>query len=461
MRRHFNRAVTDSAFSISLALLAAICLACPTPASAHGYRLLYTFCQAGGDCPDGQGPSGGLVEDGSGNLYGVTYSGGASKYYGVAYELERAAKGRYAYHVIYNFGATLEDALEPGGSLILDTAGNLYGTSGYGGAGEYGLGTVFELMPNKRHDKWTEKLLYSFCSQTNCNDGGLPMTLTYAGAASGALYDGKSPLFGITAGFGGEGATAPSTAYDVQPGTGFQLLHTFGSRGDGAGAYGPLVEDASGNLYGATVQGGSDTTNAGVLYELSPAKNSYTETILHTFCPGYPCADGSQPESGVTMDASGNLYGTTYYGGADCSVDGDIGCGVAFMLKPDGISSKETVLRTFCSSKHCADGVNPFGPLLLDAQGNIFGTTLLGGNKVAPYGGGTLFEVSGSTFQVLHKFCHYPFYGGSCTDVTDGFYPNGALIRDGKGRLFGTTFYGGAGQTASYSGNGVVFELVP
>ncbi|HEY3778804.1 MAG TPA: choice-of-anchor tandem repeat GloVer-containing protein [Rhizomicrobium sp.] len=451
MRRHLSFAVTASTFSFCLALAGAACIAA-TPASAHGFRVLHTFCKAGGSCSDGQNPSGGLVEDANGNLYGLTGFGGASTY-GVAYELEHIANSQYKYKIVYNFGAG-NDSAEPGGELILDTAGNLYGTAAFGGSGNGG--TVFELVPNKRHDKWTEKILYNFCSQQNCNDGGAPTGgLTYAGAASGALYDGTSPLFGVTAGFGGEGGQAPSTAYELQPGAGFQLLHTFtGAEGDGAPAIGPLVADASGNLYGVTVQGGSDTTYAGVVYELSPAKNGYTETILHTFCPAYPCTDGSQPEGDMVMDASGNLYGTTYYGGASCQVDGYIGCGVAFMLKPDGIHSKETVLHAFCSAKHCADGVNPFGDLLMDAQGNIFGTTWLGGNKVGPYGQGTLFELSGSSLQVLHKFCQQ-------ANCTDGVTPNGALIRDSKGRLFGTTINGGAGQTQTYPGDGIVYELVP
>ncbi|HEY3778801.1 MAG TPA: choice-of-anchor tandem repeat GloVer-containing protein [Rhizomicrobium sp.] len=441
MRRNLTCAVTASAFSFCLALAGAASIAA-TPASAHGFRVIYTFCKDGGDCLEGAGPEG-LVEDANGNFYGVAYSGGASKYYGVAYELERTAKSQYKYKVLYNFGATIDDAAGHVGSLVLDTAGDLFGAAG---GGTHEGGAIFELVPDKRHRNWMEQILYNFCSQENCTDGGGPdHGLTYAGAASGALYDGKSPLFGVTFGTGGEGGGAPSVAYELQPGAGFQLLHTFGSGGDGAGAIGPLAEDASGNLYGETIQGGA-YTNAGVVYELSPAKNGYAETVLHTFCPGYPCADGATPESGVVMDTSGNLYGTTYYGGADCPVDGDVGCGVAYMVKPDGINSQETVLHTFCSSKHCADGLNPVDPLFLDAQGNLFGTTLLGGNKVAPDGQGTLFEISGSNFQVLHKFCQQP-------NCTDGANPDGAPIRDPKGRLFGTAG-GGAGH-------GIAYELVP
>jgi uncharacterized repeat protein (TIGR03803 family) len=450
MRRRLSSALTGSAFSFCLALAGAACIAA-TPASAHGFRVLYTFCKDGGDCVDGQYPSGGLVEDANGNLYGLTSSGGASTYYGVAYELERTAKGQYKYRVIYNF--TAGDSAEPGGTLIFDTAGNLYGTAA--GGGSHNGGTVFELVPNKHQVHWTEKILYNFCSLENCADGTGPGgPLTYAGAASGALYDGISPLFGVT--FGLITEDTAGTAYELQPGTGFQLLHTFyGTNGDGVGPVAPLVEDSSGNLYGVTIQGGDQYFNAGVLYELSPAKKGYTETILHTFCSiSRPCTDGDTPEGALVMDTSGNLYGTTYNGGADCSPDGEIGCGVAFEVMPDGTDSQETVLHAFCSAKHCADGVNPTGYLLMDPQGNLFGTTLVGGNKVGPTGHGTLFELSGSSLQVLHKFCQQ-------ANCTDGDYAEGAPIRDSKGRLFGTTPLGGAGVGGSHSGNGVVYELVP
>ncbi|MGH6889208.1 MAG: choice-of-anchor tandem repeat GloVer-containing protein [Rhizomicrobium sp.] len=438
------------------AALGATCFAPSAPAYAHGYKVLYTFCRDV-DCVDGANPSGGLVEDAAGNLYGTTVSGGTSSNcnqiacgYGVAFELKRTNSG-YKYRVLYDFDAKGDDAADPGGSLIFDMAGNLYGVTEFGGSGN--LGTVFELLRPKGKSPWTIRILYSFCSEDNCADGGYPSSgLTYAGAASGALYDGTSPLFGVTFGFGGEGITAPSTAYELVPGKSFQVLHTFGeTEGDGAGADGPVVLDASGNLYGSTIQSETEF-EGGVVYELSPS-GGWTETLLHTFCETFPCTDGSTPESGLVIDPSGNLYGTTRYGGADCTPDGDVGCGVAFEVVPDGVNSQKTVLHAFCSTKHCGDRPNPAGPLVLDAQGNLFGTTA-GYNLFEPKAGGDLFELSGSDFQVLNKFCKK-------ANCADGFSPEGPIVRDPQGRTFGVTTYGGNGVSETYAGDGVAYDLVP
>lgn len=442
-----------------------ICLALSAPASAHGYKVLYTFCANGGDCPDGANPSGGLVQDAAGNLYGVTVHGGSTSDciqfcgYGVAYELERTGKGEYRYEVIYNFCTADDctDGADPGGSLIFDNTGDLYGITAFGGSGP-GLGTIFELVPNGA--QWTEHALYSFCPDGEDGCAALPGGgLTYKGAASGKLYDGTSSLYGVASTESGGEFGPPGVAWKFQPGTGYQTIHTFGDPqgSDGSQPAAPLIEDSSGNLYGTTLEGGS-RSEGGTVFELSPSHGAYSETILHAFCTNFDCSDGFEPEAGLVQDAAGNLYGTTLEGGVSCNAGGELGCGVAFMIAPNGTNSQETVLHDFCSSKHCADGGFPMATLLGDSQGNFFGTAEFGGNKLSPYGGGVLFELSGSSLRVLYKFCKG---GVDYYNCPDGLYPGIGVIEDKKGRLFGASTYGGAGQTESFGGYGVVYEDTP
>jgi uncharacterized repeat protein (TIGR03803 family) len=450
--------------SAAAAMTGVICLALLAPASARSYKVLYTFCASGGDCQDGQNPSGGLVRDAAGNLYGVTTHGGSTSDciqfcgYGVAYKLQRTGKGEYQYEVLYNFctadsGCT--DGADPGGSLIFDTAGDLYGVTAFGGSGD--LGTIFELVPNGDH--WTEQVLYSFCPDDEDGCAALPSgDLTYKGAASGKPYDGTSPLFGVASTDSGGEFGPPGVAWKFQPGEGYQTIHTFGDPqgSDGSQPVAPLIEDSAGNLYGTTLEGGSES-EGGTVIELSPSAGTYSETILYAFCANFDCSDGYEPQAGLVLDAAGNLYGTTYEGGQSCSAAGKLGCGVAFMIEPNGTNSRETVLHDFCSSKDCADGGFPAATLLADSRGNFFGTAEIGGNKLSPYGGGVLFELSGTRLRALYKFCT----GGVYYDCPDGVHPGIGVIEDKKSPLFGASAYGGAGQTESYDGNGVVYEETP
>ena len=181
-------------------------------------------------------------------------------------------------------------------------------------------------------------------------------------------------------------------------------------------------------------------------------------TELHSFCFG--CLDGSAPVAGLTMDASGNLYGTTEFGGTHgakgCGVGLQCG-GVVFELAPPGAGTAswtETVLYDFCANKGCADGASPRAGLLVDASGNLYGTTAAGGNHLGNGNtGGTIFELMPNagdarwTEAVLHEFCHK----GQCTD---GANPQAGLIQDASGNLYGTVPNGGG------PGKGAVFELV-
>lgn len=260
-----------------------------------------------------------------------------------------------------------------------------------------------------------------------------------------------------------------------------EVLYSFQSIPDGAGPIGRIVYDKDGNLYGATLNGGAANCygpgQCGTVYELSPpAKNGdpWIETILHVF-QGLQAGDGATPGGGLIMDAAGNLYGTTEYDGTgQCRLSGAvIGCGTAYEMSPPsqpGGAWTETVIYNFQGGK---DGYVPSGDLVFDQSGNLYGVTLWGGGRGttcdALYGGncGTVFELSPPkekggawTEQVL-----YSFAGAEPWSVVgDGGQPNGGLVFDAKGNIYGTTPYGGttAGPLCrgAYNGCGTVFELV-
>jgi uncharacterized repeat protein (TIGR03803 family) len=219
-------------------------------------------------------------------------------------------------------------------------------------------------------------------------------------------------------------------------------LYTFTGGSDGANPRAGLIADAAGNLYGTTISGGVSCGElphgCGTVFQLTP---SGTLNVLHSFTG----SDGSQPFAALVADAAGTLYGTTYGGGATASCDPPNGCGTVFKLAPSGIL---TVLYSFTGS---SDGAYPFGALVADAAGNLYGTTTLGGATAScnpPSGCGTVFElVASGSLTVLHSFTG--FFG------SDGSSPYAGLIADATGNLYGTTFGGGA------YGHGTVFELAP
>jgi uncharacterized repeat protein (TIGR03803 family) len=332
--------------------------------------VLHFFCSLSG-CADGADPAASLIVDAEGDsIYGTTSDRGAGNG-GVVFTMYRLPppfEASYRYRVLYPLCAQsgCADGKYPYGGLISDAAGNLYGTTINGGASDAGV--VFELAPGL-----TETVLHSFCSQTGCADGANP---------------------------------------------------------EGAG----LVMDADGNLYGTTAWGGS-TAPGGVIFKLAP---DGTYTVLYRFCQQSFCADGYRPHAGLIIDAAGNLYGTTYTTG------GPYYGGVVFKLAPDGTY---TVLYTFCSQTGCADGGNPLAGLIMDAAGNLYGTTSEGGSTTAP--GGVIFKLApDGTYTVLYNFC-------SQAACVDGVAPEAGLIMDAAGNLYGTTVNGGANNL------GVVFKLSP
>jgi uncharacterized repeat protein (TIGR03803 family) len=417
--------------------------------------------------------------------------------------------GAQQYRVIWNFaGSVSGDGSAPQGGLALDSAGNLYGTTQYGGAFcplALGCGTVFRLSPNS-DGTWTETILYSFCANSigiQCLDGKYP--------EAGLTFDSAGNIYGTTTN-GGDQTCALNldgcgTVFELSPpsqpnGSWTEnVLYSFCSLPgnnactDGNYPHGPVAFDALGNLYGTTLSGGTGHVfESGTVFELSPGANGWTETVLYNFCSlgqGRVCPDGAEPAAGVTFDKSGNLYGTTQLGGAMK----DSGIGTVYKLSPwvngwiesilyqfrypnggaplarvtlDSAGSLYTTFSLFgknggggvlrLSSSHGGtsgtvsfngnNGLLPEAGVTLDSQYRVlYGTTLAGGENLGGGSGGTIFEVvPPAQIIVLYSFC-------SQTNCTDGQRPQAGLTSDHAGHLYGTTNAGGL------SNNGVVFEI--
>jgi uncharacterized repeat protein (TIGR03803 family) len=385
---------------------------------------------------DGGYPEATLIFDSAGNLYGTTTENGGHGF-GSVFKLSPSGE-TWKETTLYNFTAGPRFHREPSASsLIFDASGNLYGETTYGGVRP--SGTVFELSP-LADGSWTEKDIYTF---NGYKDGGNPL--------GGLILDQAGNLYGTTVHGGMTGCDSGcGTVFKLTPGSDGHwtetVLYKFAGGDDGAGPAAGLVFDQAGNLYGTTQQGGAHTpacsvAGCGTVFKLSPgAGGAWNESLLHVFTEIK--GDGAWPQAGLNFDASGNLYGTTRYGGTH-SLDCSLGCGVVFELTPTtGSGWTATTLDTFVG----ADGSYPVASVILDAAGNLYGTTQGGGFGTQ----GTVFElvlVSGIwNDNILHLFEY--------STAHDGQLPMGGLIFDQAGNLYGTTSGGGAGA-------GTVFEITP
>jgi hypothetical protein len=440
----------------------AIILATASLASASWKeKVLYSFQGV----PDGSLPVGGIVFDSAGNLYGATTEGGSSSCISVAqcgtvYQLAPPAKqgGPWTETVLYVFkGNASQDGASPAGGLVMDSAGNLYGTTAYGGTGNcvllgtlMGCGTVYEMSPpNQKGGKWTETMLYSF---PTAKQGYLPN--------GDLVFDSAGNLYGATQYGGGHGTTC--NGFYQYCGAVFELsppktkggkwtekvLHGFRSGTDGAAPNGGLVLDGKGNVYGTSFGGGNESgpcgkVGCGTVFELKPPTlkgGAWSEKVLHRF----NAQDGGTPAAGVIFDPKGNLFGTGFGGGPQ-------GNGVVFELeKPSGsgLPWKIAVLHSFSDGN---DGANPAAGLTFDDSGYLYGTALGGGTHR-----GVVFRLkppkSGNSWSltVLYNLEGSP----------DGDHPTAGLIFDSNGDLFTTTDWGGTGQSCQ-AGCGTVFEASP
>jgi uncharacterized repeat protein (TIGR03803 family) len=334
-------------FKLLIRTTLAVVLIAVQPAGAQTESVLYNFCAQSG-CTDGFHPQAGLVRDPSGNLYGTTDEGGANAK-GTVFEVSPTG----AESVLYSFCALPDctDGYHPLAGLVRDTNGNLFGTAFDGGA--HDGGTVFEVNPSG-----TEAVLYTFCSKPGCRDGYYPH--------ADLVMDTNGNLYGTTQ---YRGANGGGTVFAVSPNGVETVLYSFCAQlncTDGSHPRAGLVRDTNGNLYGTTYSGGAN--GAGAVFKVSP---SGAETVLHSFCAQSGCTDGSHPRAGLVRDTKGNLYGTTYDGGAN-------GKGTVFKVSPSGT---ETVLHSFCTQSGCSDGSHPQAGLVRDQSGNLYGTTYAGGAK--------------------------------------------------------------------------------
>lgn len=309
--------------------------------SAWTQTTLYSF--TGGN--DGANPQAALMMDAKGNLYGTTYSGGATGN-GVVFELARHKhEGTWTYRTLWGFTGG-NDGGVPAGSLTMDSAGNLYGSTTQGGTGV--VGTVFELSPNGK--KWSESVLYNF---TGNNDGGEPMGNVLLGK------DGN--LYGTTAGYGefNYGVVYKLTA---QGGGnwGFSVLHAFAGGSDGEVPRDGLIQDANGTLYGATA---GFSASYGNVFQLNTDGSNYN--VIYSIIGGQGFT-GNGPWQTVSLGADGTIYGTTY-------ADGASSFGEVFQLTPQGGNSwTPKVLYTFPGG---AGGQYSYSKVWLDKVGRLYGTT--------------------------------------------------------------------------------------
>ena len=430
--------VTTAALAVMIVSALSPVFTQPAYAQSYTETVLHSFPGP----PDGEWPVG-IVLDSQGNIYGATQLGGylacgvqaLQLTCGTVFKLDTTGQET----VLYDFRGGNGDGRNPEAGLILDDQGNLYGTTVYGGdlscnpaGGPYrGCGIVFKLDPSGR-----ETVLHMFSGLSSGGDGALP--------GSALVEDGQGNLYGTTSSGGNGGGVCTSnggqgcgTVFKLDPAGNETVLYRFtGTNGDGGGPWGGVVLDAQGNLYGATVGGG--TYGYGTVFKLGSSGN---ETVLHSFrgvTEGQTSGDGAYPYAALVRDSQGNLYGTTLQGGnyGNC-FDISWGCGTVFKVSASG---QETVLYRFTGAN--GDGKFAYGTLFLDSEGNLYSTTSWGG----AYGGGTAFKVDTSG----HETVLYSFDGSG----GGGSLPYD-LVPDQQGNLYGAAYMGGASEY------GTVFKLSP
>ena len=422
--------------------------------------------------PDGATPAGGAVFDTTGNLYGATQTGGSEGNGGV-FKLSPPAQkgGAWTETLLYSFLGNLKNDGEwPSGGLVIDGSGNLYGVTAYGGTGgcqllgiPMGCGVVYEISPpGEKEGQWTETILHSFQSGS---DGYLPNGNLVLGSAGN--------LYGATAYGGGYGScNAPyyqycGTVFELSPPTtkgghwAEKVLYSFKgvadgkNSGDGANPNGGLVLDKTGSIYGTTNFGGNNLkgqclggaggTGCGIVFALEPPTKKggrWTEKLVHRFNG----QDGSNSAAGVVFDGNGNLYGTTSAGPQN-------GFGLVFELRKPSERVHYWMETVLCLFNNGSNGAYPIAGLVFDAKGDLYGTAT--GGDQSP--GGNVFQLKPPSrkggswpLKILHGFLGSP----------DGAHPTAGLVLDKTGNLYGTTQWGGSGQSCQ-GGCGTVFEVSP
>ena len=441
----------------------AVTLAANEPAVHSGPRVTETILYRFTGGADGAHRSRGVILGSAGNLYGTTpgtpfgQSNGC-KDCGTVFEISGKT---HAEKTLHRFTGG-EDGANPGAGLIFGRTGNLYGTTQFGGPNctrwvASGCGTVFEIaaqavtrcetlcgtrfqISDRVH---AETILWSFPPNgASWPTGGVIMDA--AGNLYGTTSTGKCP----------NGHYGCGTVFEIPAGTHRVIvLHTFRGGGDVDGyPKGSLVMDRHGNLYGMTWLSKFPYHVSGTVFEI--AAGSHDERVLHIFSGGRGGRDGNTPNGNLIIGRRGNLFGTTQWGGGFCNTGNGPGtnaggCGTVFEI--DAGTHKETILYRFKGDR---DGMEP-DSLVMDSAGSLYGTTAGGGSGCDRYGCGTVFEIPSGSHK---KITLYRFKGGR-----DGASPEGALVMDRAGNLYGTTFDGGENCPTVVEfgpGCGTVYEIV-
>ncbi len=377
-------------------------------AEAQNFKVIYNFI--GGQ--DGAYPEAGLTMDRGGNLYGTAYQGGSSNR-GTVFKLARKGSG-WVLSPLYSF-AGRPDASSPIARVVFGPNGSLYGTTEFGGRNcGIGCGTVFNLKPPAVACRtalcaWTETMLYRFGGSS---DGANP-------GYGDLIFDQAGNIYGTTY-FGG--SNAQGVVYKLTPSNGNwteSAIYLFTGSGDGGNPYSGVIFDNAGNLFGTTYTGGAH--GYGTVFELTPSGSGWTENTLYAF---QSASDGGSPFGGLVFDNAGNLYGATSSGGSGSG-------GTVYQLTPSNGNWTFSVLYSFTGSAYQP---GPYDSLTIDAAGNLYGTT----TKDGAYGAGSVFKLTPANGGWTETDL-YDFTGGS-----DGAIPYGSVLMDANGNLYGTASKGGA-----------------
>jgi len=391
-------------FALILAFLLVGSLGQSAQSQTQTYKVIHNFTVS-----DGATPYAGPILDGSGNVYGTTYLGGSDAN-GTVYELARHGSS-WVFRSLHSFAAGGDGAGPGFGSLAINS-GALFGTTEGGG----NFGTAFEVMRASPGfsvpQAWKETVVHTFGVG---KDGAQPL--------NGVVFDAAGNFYGTTSLGGADGS---GTVFEVKR-SGKKWIESVIHSFKGANPVAGVTLDAHGNLYGTTSFGGP--AGDGVVFKLSHSGSDWKETVLYDFLGG---SDGQYPVGGLVFDKAGNLYGSTFQGGAN-------GGGTVYKLARSAKGWKLTTLYSF------SGGAGPYNKLTFDAKGNIYGTT----NGDGAHGDGSVFKLSRS--NGVWKFTDlYDFTSGS-----DGGLPYGSVAVDAHGNIFGTATVGGSDN------QGVVFEITP
>ena len=415
---------------VILTSVALLCTITVPAASAQSFNVIYNFTSSStGSFPVGTTLSRGGVLYGSGQ--GGPFEGSCC---GGVFSVRRAGTG-WVYSPVYAFPLTGNNGGSPG-PVTIGPNGSLYAANGNGGnyggiCGQIGCGNVLNFRPPATACT-TALCPWSVNVLYSFNNSGTDANMP--SPSQNVSFDRNGNLYGTTL-FGGP--AGDGTVYMLTPSNGGwteTILYSFSGGADGGVPYGGVTLDAAGNVYGTTTAGG--TTNNGTVFELSPSGSGWTEKVLYSFQNG---SDGSQPSGDLVFDSSGNLYGTA-------SIGGTAGGGTVFELTPSGDSWTFNLIYALA-------GVNgSFGPIAgptFDAAGNLYGTTVGDG----AFHEGSVFKLTRSGEGWIYSDLH-DFTGGN-----DGEQAYGGVSIDSNGNIYGTAKYGGPNRCSDGASCGVVFEI--